>query len=125
MNGVHAATGERLMGILHQPEAVVAVHDHVGGNDRPLAAIRGRGKLAIPDLRLRHDWSGIVEAPLIQVNFLQCVLIGKAFYLGERLILVQIGIVYQGVGGTSEAKCVDVREVERVGKDRGEKTTQG
>src|SRR5437016_1278163 len=102
------------MWVLHQPEAVVAVHNHVGGNDGPLAAIRGRGKLAIPDLRLRHDWSGIAEAPLIQVNFLQCVLIGKAFYLGERLIPVEIGIVYQGIGGTSETECIDVREVERI-----------
>src|SRR6267142_6557082 len=124
MNGIHAATGERLMGILHQPEAVVAVHNHVGGNDGPLARIRGGGKLAIPDLRLRDDRSGIVEAPLIQVDFLQRVLIGKAFYLGEGLIPVEIGIVYQGIGGTSKAERIYVREVVRVSMHRGEKTTQ-
>jgi hypothetical protein len=29
MNGIHATTRQRLVRILHQPEAVVAIHNHV------------------------------------------------------------------------------------------------
>jgi len=74
----------------------VAVIIIVGGNDGPLARICGGGKLAIPDLRRRHDRSGIVEAHSSKLIFWQRVLIGKAFYLGEGLIPVEIGIVLPG-----------------------------
>ena len=124
MNRIHAATGKRLMRVLHQPDAVVAVYNHVCGNDCPLSIIRLRGPLAIPDLRLRHDHGGVVKAPLIQVNLLQSVLIGKPLHLGEGLIPVEIGIVNKGIGGMPETECIDVRKVVGVGVQSREKATQ-
>lgn len=55
MDGVQAATGQRFMGVLHQPEAVVAVYDHVGGDDGPVSLVGAGRSLAIPNLRLRND----------------------------------------------------------------------
>src|SRR5216683_2506410 len=80
MNGNHAAAGQRFMGILHQPEAVMAVLNHVGRDRDPLTFIRGRGSLAIPELRLWHGHSGLGEAIGIQANSPQAMLIGEAFY---------------------------------------------
>jgi hypothetical protein len=123
LDGVHASTGQRLMWILHQPDAVVAVHNHVGRNDHPLTLIRRRGALAIPDLRLRYDQGGIAKAPLIQVNFFHCVLIGKPFHLREGLIPIEVGIIHQGIGRTAETEGTDVREEVRIGMHRREQAT--
>ena len=40
-DGVHAATAEGFVRILHQPETVMAVLNHVSGDGNPLAFIRG------------------------------------------------------------------------------------
>src|SRR5271166_2368454 len=74
MNSVHAAARQRFMLVLHQPEAVVAIHNHVCGDHHPLSFIRCRGTLAIPELRPRYEDYRIVEAILIQCNALQTVL---------------------------------------------------
>jgi len=124
MNGIHASTGQRLIGILHQPDAVVAIHNHVGGDDGPLAVIRLRGVLAIPHHGLWHNRCRIAETIVIQVNPMHGFLIGKPLHLWERLIPVKIGIVHKGISGLPETQRIDVRKVVRVGMHGGEEATQ-
>src|SRR5260370_5303515 len=83
MDGVHAATAEGFVGILHQPEAVAAVLNHVGGDRHPLAFIRGRRSLAIPELRLWHGLSVVRDAIGIHADSRQAMLISEMLYLGE------------------------------------------
>src|SRR6266571_3761154 len=123
MNGNHAAASQRFMGILHQPEAVMAVLNHVGRDRDPLTFIRGRGSLAIPELRLWHGHSGLGEAIGIQANFPQAMLISEAFYVGKGLIPVNIGIAHEGIEGAPQGESVHVGEIVRIGAQCGEYAT--
>ena len=42
LEGVHAATGKRCVRKIQKPKTIVAVLDHVGGNNGPLASVGGR-----------------------------------------------------------------------------------
>ena len=77
MNCVHAAAGQGLIRVLHQPAAVVAVQNHAGGDHNPLSSIFRRRLLTIPDLRLRHERGGIRKPILIQANFFEPMLVRK------------------------------------------------
>src|SRR6266852_2315457 len=83
MDSIHAAAAKGFVGILHQPEAVAAVLNHVGGDRHPLAFIRGRRSLAIPELRLWHGHSVVRDAIGIHADSRQAMLISEALYLGE------------------------------------------
>src|SRR5690242_6589384 len=52
---VHAPPGQRLVGVLHQPSAIVAVENHARGDHHPLSRIFRRRLLTIPEMRLRHE----------------------------------------------------------------------
>src|SRR5258708_32875983 len=90
MDGVHAAAAEGFVGILHQPEAIMTVLNHVGRDRDPLTSVGSRGSLAIPELRLWHGSSDVREAISIHADFRQAMLISEALYLGEGLIPVNI-----------------------------------
>lgn len=64
--GVHAAPGQCDWRKIQKPETVVAVFDHAGGDDGPLAGVGGRRELTIPELSLRDVDGGFDESVLVE-----------------------------------------------------------
>jgi len=66
LNGVHAAAGQDLMWVMHEPKAIVAVCDAAGGDHRPSAAVCGRSILTAPELGLGNIRRRLREPVLIE-----------------------------------------------------------
>src|SRR5271168_4591073 len=64
---IHPSRRQSLARILQQPAAVVAIENHVRGNDDPLSVVGSGGALAVPNVRLRHDGSGIAESVTVDL----------------------------------------------------------
>src|SRR5579862_57547 len=103
----HAAARQHFVRILHQPDAVVRVHNYIGRDYNPLIGVVGSGLLAIPKSRLRHDDVGVVGAVRIELKDLQPALVGKSPDLGERLVPVHIGIARPPINRMAPRECIE------------------
>src|ERR1700737_1227200 len=119
LNGIHAAAGQDLMRIPHEPKAIVSLRDVPGGDYRPLSAGRRRRLLAAPELGLGHICSRLGESILIQEDPVQSALSHEAFDFRQSLVPIEVGIVHQDVAWPSQTEHIQERKVIWVGPDRG------
>jgi hypothetical protein len=71
------------MGVFEKPGAVVGLLDHVGGDNHPLAGIRGGGLLAVPNPRPRDVDRGIRKAIFINRQRFEAAQFGEAPDIGQ------------------------------------------
>src|SRR5208283_2242683 len=88
LHRIHAAPGERLMLILHEPNAVSRIQHIVDGDHRPSSPVTRLRLLAIPKLRLGNVSARLHESILIEQHLLQTALAHEKLHLRERLVPV-------------------------------------
>src|ERR1700693_1279563 len=106
LNGVHAAACPRLMRIQHEPQAIASVCNVVGGDYRPSAAVCGRRLLTAPQLCLGDICRGLGEPVLIQENLVQPALPHEVLDFRERLVPIEVGVIYQEVARPSHTEHI-------------------
>jgi hypothetical protein len=122
---VHTAAAERLVGVSHEPDAIVSVKNHIGRNRDPLSLVRRSRPLATPQTGLRRRHAGIKDAVRIHFNFLEAVLDGKACHFGHCLARVDIGLAGNHIYGAPEAERVDIGDIEGIRADGSDEAAQG
>src|SRR5690349_14364976 len=99
---------------LHQPNAIVAVCNVIGGDHCPLPAVCSGRFLAVPGLSLRNIHHRIGEAPLVQKNAIQPALSREIFDLWESVVPVEVGIVHQKIARPPHTEHVQKWNVIRI-----------
>src|SRR6185437_10751517 len=119
LNGIHAAAGQDLMRILHEPKAIVPVCDVIRRDYRPLSAVGRTRFLAAPKLSPRSVRSRLRESPFIQENMVQSSLPDESFDFRQSMVPIEVGIIHQEVARPSDAEQIQEWKVIWISPDGG------